>query len=177
MKYCSLCNNPYDDSVKNCSLSHCVSCGSTRIWSEDTKIINPIGISVIFVFFVLIFTSIFYEMKTVNYMFIGIMSGLLGVTMSDSFKRKKSHLCLNCFAKGFTPLTSVTLSQEPRKIQESETFKQIEPEKIKNLFSIQASSENKMKIETIILIIGLAITIVGMIFSSVIQKWVEKSLG
>ncbi len=163
----------YNDDIKSCQLSHCISCGSTRIWSESISQINPIGMAIVFVFFVLVFTAVFFEMKTSNYFFIGMLGTLMIWTLKDVFSRKKIHLCLNCFAKGFVPLIAVKLQENPRKNM-VEKFESIDPEKIKNLLSIQSS--NKSKFETMVLILGLAIAIVGIIFSSVIQGWIEKTI-
>jgi len=163
----------YNDDIRSCSLSHCVSCGSTKIWSEFISQINSIGVSIVFVFFVLVFTTIFFEVKTMDYMFIGLFAGLMIWTLKNGFIQKRTHLCLNCFAKGFSPLTTVKVQEKRR--ENTEKFESTSPEKIKELLSISYNS--KSKFDTMILVIGLAIIIIGIIFSSVIQGWVEKTIS
>ena len=177
MLFCSLCNMEYDKNVKSCSLSHCVACGSTRIWSEQIRQMNPLGIATAFVFFVLVFTSLFYELKSSVYFFMGMFGVMMGWTLQDTFKRKTIHFCLNCFAKGFTPISKVKLQQESKDHDQDGNFKQIEPEKIKSLLSVEiSSSDKKLNFGNMMLIIGLVIATIGIILGSTIQKYVENMI-
>ena len=176
MPYCSLCNMEYGSAVKSCTLSHCVACGSTRIWSEQTRSINPLGIATVFVFFVLIFTSLFYTLPTSVYFFMGMFGILMGWTIQDAFSKHIIHLCLNCYAKGFSPLKNVKLQNESIK-RNMEQFTPIDPEKIKNLLTIQPSGDSKLNFGNTMLIVGLAIATIGIIFGKVIQEYIEAMIN
>ena len=81
MPFCSLCNKEYDDKIKNCVLSHCVACGSTRLWTEKTRVINPISLIVVLGFFVIVFLIVIVEeIPTVLYYFVGSFIVLIGLT-------------------------------------------------------------------------------------------------
>lgn len=173
MPFCSLCNKEYDDKIENCTLSHCVSCGSTRLWTEKTNVINPISLIVIFGFFVIVFLVVIVEeIPTVLYYFIGAYIVFIGIAVNDSFKSRTVNLCLNCFAKGFIPLNNVKL--QDKRNDNKETFSHIDPEKIQQLLRIDIKTKDKSKLKNILIIIGLAITIIGIVFSKLIQSGIDS---
>ncbi len=175
MPFCSLCNAEYDDKIKSCSLSHCVSCGSTRIWSENIRSINPISLIVLFSFLAIVFIGIFMDVFSKIAFFIGMFAVILGWTISDSFKSHTINLCLNCFAKGFTLLRHVKL-QETKKEEPQKEFSPIDPQKIKEMLNIKTTDNRKLNFGHILIIIGLIIAILGIIFGEQIQKSIDSML-
>lgn len=173
MTFCTLCNKEYDNKIKNCALSHCVSCGSTRLWTEKTRVINPISLIVIFGFFVIVFLIVIMEeIPTVLYYFIGSFIVLIGFSLQDSFKSGTVNLCLDCFAKGFIPLKNVKLQDKRNDIKE--IFSPIDPEKIGQLLRISIKTKDKSKLKNIFVILGFVIAIIGIVFSKLIQSGIDS---
>ena len=112
------------------------------------------------------------EIPTALYYFIGAFLVLIMFAVSDSFKSRTVNLCLNCFAKGFEPLTKIKLQDTKKDVKE--TFSQIDPQEIQKLLKIDVKDKGKLNFRNVFLIFSLAVAITGIIFSQLIQKWVNS---
>jgi len=178
LKYCSLCNNPYDDNVKNCQLSHCVSCGSTRIHVDKKMEVNPIALIVIVGLFGLIFWALIFD-KMDEITFVITMLGIfMGWFIVGSYSSKTVYLCLNCLAKGFSPIIKAPLQNSKVSKEDSDQIlKNIDPQDIAKLTSSNLKMKNRFDFRSILLIIMIGIAVLALVFGDIIKKSVESGFS
>lgn len=176
MKYCSLCNNPYSDEVKTCALSHCISCGSTRLHLDKKSTVNPLAIIVIVGFFGMIFYALVFD-KTEQissfFIFFGI---LIGMVILNAYSTHSVYLCLDCLAKGFTPITKTPLQEIRVSESEKKIHTGITPEDIAKLVKPNHGFKTKLDFRAWLLIIGLVLGLIALLFGDVISDFVNSDI-
>lgn len=159
----------YDDKIKSCTLSHCIACGSTRIWTEKSTTWNPLSLFIIAAFFVMVFYSIVFDKFTQVSPFFIFFGMLIMWVLMEAYKSNTVNLCLDCSAKGFTPMTKVKLQDKKKEIIRN--FSKIDPKEIEKLMGTRPKSKfPRRNLAIYIISAGLGLAVIQMLFGDTIQE-------
>lgn len=176
MKYCSLCNREYADSIKICQLQHCPFCGSNKLqgFSKHFGMDTPILIFVMGFFSVLIITILLDKLSEMM-VFLAMMVGFLIVILPSSVKSRHTFSCTQCLGNNFTPIMKIELADTKiNNSQNTSTSDNIIKERLDSMRDEQKKHHEKIRTLRIVAV-GVAITfgIVGLFFQELISEWVS----
>lgn len=173
MGFCSLCNKEYAPEVKECLLSHCAACGSTRIDIEKTNTFNPLSIIFVTSFLAMMIISVLTDKFQNLYFLVPAMSVFMGFSFRDATITNNAYFCHDCQRKGSAPLTKIPLqSLRVERVLHSAPY-------IIGQGNIgKVTGNNKIfSARNILMILGLIIAIIGMVFGDLISRSIRAYFG
>lgn len=96
------------------------------------------------------------------------------IVLTEGYSSRTVYLCLNCLAKGFTPIIKVPLQDTRIDERQKGTLTGVSPDDISKLIKDRISFKTKFDLRTGILIIGVAIAIIALIFGDTISRAVDS---
>ncbi len=86
------------------------------------------------------------------------------------------YLCLDCLAKGFTPISKTPLQETKVHDNEKKTHVGISPEDIAKLIKPDHGFKTKLDLRAWLMIAGLILAFIALLFGDIIRAFVDNGI-